>query len=298
MSASSAGASSVARPAAAGGLLSHRRRKILDYVVTYGSLALVSAVMMLPLYLMVLISFRPAEYAFSYPPDLWFTHVTLNNYPEALFRLLPFGTYLRNTVIIATLVIVGELIACSLVAYGFARFRFPGRDVLFIILLATLMVPFVVRLVPLFILFQKLGWINTFLPLVVPSFFGTPFFIFLMRQFFMTIPGELVDAARIDGAGELRIWAQIMLPLSKPVMAAVAIFAFQNTWNDFLGPLVFLQKAEVRTIILGLYGLMGMFVEWHLVMAAVVAAVMPLILVFFVFQRFFVKGITVSGLKG
>lgn len=291
-------ASSVARPAVAGGLLSHRRRKVLDYVVTYGSLALVSAVMMLPLYLMVLISFRPAEYAFSYPPDLWFTHVTLNNYPEALFRLLPFGTYLRNTVIIATLVIVGELIACSLVAYGFARFRFPGRDVLFIVLLATLMVPFVVRLVPLFILFQKLGWINTFLPLVVPSFFGTPFFIFLMRQFFMTIPGELVDAARIDGAGELRIWAQIMLPLSKPVMAAVAIFAFQNTWNDFLGPLVFLQKAEVRTIILGLYGLMGMFVEWHLVMAAVVAAVMPLILVFFVFQRFFVKGITVSGLKG
>jgi len=291
-------ASSVARPAAAGGLLSGRQRKLVDRALTYGSLGLVSAMMMLPLYLMILISFRPAEHAFTYPPDLWFTHVTLDNYPEALFRLLPFQLYLRNTVIIATLVIVGELIACSLVAYGFARFRFPGRDVLFVILLATLMVPFVVRLVPLFILFQKLGWINTFLPLVVPSFFGTPFFIFLMRQFFMTIPSELVDAARIDGAGELRIWAQIMLPLSKPVMAAVAIFAFQNTWNDFLGPLVFLQKAEVRTIILGLYGLMGMFVEWHLVMAAVVAAVMPLILVFFVFQRFFVKGITVSGLKG
>jgi multiple sugar transport system permease protein len=158
--------------------------------------------------------------------------------------------------------------------------------------------PFVVRLVPLFILFQKLGWINTFLPLVVPAYFGTPLFIFLMRQFFLTIPPELVDAARIDGAGEVAIWWRIMLPLSKPVLAAVAIFSFQNTWNDFLGPLVFLQKAEVRTIILGLYGLMGMFVEWQLVMAAVVAAVMPLIIVFFIFQRFFVQGITVSGLKG
>ncbi len=291
-------ASSVARPTSAGSRPAFGRRKILDRVLTYGSLALVSAIMMMPLYLMILISFRPADRAFTYPPDLWFTYFTLDNYPDALFRLLPFSLYLRNTVIIASLVIVGELVACSLVAYGFARFRFPGRDALFVVLLATLMVPFVVRLVPLFILFQKLGWINTFLPLVVPSFFGTPFFIFLMRQFFMTIPSELVDAARIDGAGELRIWAQIMMPLSKPVLAAVAIFAFQNTWNDFLGPLVFLQKAEVRTIILGLYGLMGMFVEWHLVMAAVVAAVTPLIIVFFIFQRFFVKGITVSGLKG
>jgi len=291
-------ASSVARPASAGTRPAFGRRKIIDRVLTYGSLALVSAIMMMPLYLMILISFRPADRAFTYPPDLWFTYFTLDNYPDALFRLLPFSLYLRNTVIIASLVIVGELVACSLVAYGFARFRFPGRDALFVVLLATLMVPFVVRLVPLFILFQKLGWINTFLPLVVPSFFGTPFFIFLMRQFFMTIPSELVDAARIDGAGELRIWAQIMMPLSKPVLAAVAIFAFQNTWNDFLGPLVFLQKAEVRTIILGLYGLMGMFVEWHLVMAAVVAAVTPLIIVFFIFQRFFVKGITVSGLKG
>ena len=240
--------------------------------------------MLLPLYLMLLISFRPGDKAFTYPPDLWFTYVTLNNYPEALFRLMPFTLFLKNTVIIATAVIIGEIVSCSLVAYGFARFRFPGRDALFIVLLATLLMPFVVRLVPLFILFQKLGWINTFLPLVVPSFFGTPFFIFLMRQFFLTIPPELVDAARIDGAGELHIWWRIMLPLSKPALAAVAIFAFQNTWNDFLGPLVFLQRAEVRTIILGLYGLMGMFVEWNLVMAAVVAAVLPLIVVFFIFQ--------------
>ncbi len=282
----------------AGGLLSGRQRRLLGTALTFLTLGAVSVVMMFPLYLMILISFRTADRAFAYPPDLWFTSVTFENYPQALFRLLPFGLYVKNTVVLATLIIIGDLLSCSLVAYGFARFRFPGRDILFGVLLATLLMPFVVRLIPLFILFQKLGWINTFLPLVVPAFFGTPLFIFLMRQYFLTIPPELVDAARIDGAGEFAIWWRIMLPLSKPVLAAVAIFSFQNTWNDFLGPLVFLQKAEVRTIILGLYGLMGMQAEWQLVMAAVVAAVLPLIVVFFAFQKFFVQGITVSGLKG
>jgi multiple sugar transport system permease protein len=292
-------ASSVATPSTQPRtLLTPRRRRLLGNVLGFLALGVVSLVMLFPLYLMILISFRTADRAFIYPPDLWFNSVTFENYPQALFKLLPFRLYVQNTVIIATLVIIGDLLSCSLVAYGFARFRFPGRDALFGVLLATLLMPFVVRLVPLFILFQKLGWINTFLPLVVPAYFGTPLFIFLMRQFFLTIPPELVDAARIDGAGEVAIWWRIMLPLSKPVLAAVAIFSFQNTWNDFLGPLVFLQKAEVRTIILGLYGLMGMFVEWQLVMAAVVAAVMPLIIVFFIFQRFFVQGITVSGLKG
>ena len=279
-------------------LLAVRHRRLLGTALTFLALGAVSLVMLLPLYLMILMSFRTADRAFAYPPDLWFTSVTFENYPQALFRLLPFGLYVKNTVILASLIIVGDLLSCSLVAYGFARFRFPGRDILFGVLLATLLMPFVVRLVPLFILFQKLGWINTFLPLVVPAFFGTPLFIFLMRQFFLTIPPELVDAARIDGAGELAIWWRIMLPLSKPVLAAVAIFSFQNTWNDFLGPLIFLQKAEVKTIILGLYSLMGMQAEWQLVMAAVVAAVLPLIVIFFLFQRFFVQGITVSGLKG
>jgi multiple sugar transport system permease protein len=279
-------------------LLAARHRRLLGTALTFLTLGAVSLVMLLPLYLMILMSFRTADRAFAYPPDLWFTSVTFENYPQALFRLLPFGLYVKNTVILASLIIVGDILSCSLVAYGFARFRFPGRDLLFGVLLATLLMPFVVRLVPLFILFQKLGWINTFLPLVVPAYFGTPLFIFLMRQFFLTIPLELVDAARIDGAGELAIWWRIMLPLSKPVLAAVAIFSFQNTWNDFLGPLIFLQKAEVKTIILGLYSLMGMQAEWQLVMAAVVAAVLPLIVIFFLFQRFFVQGITVSGLKG
>ncbi len=264
----------------------------------YLPLTVVSTIMFVPLYLMVLISLRPADQVFTYPPNLWFSAATFENYSDALFRYIPFLLYVRNTLIIATLVIVGELLSSSLVAYGFARFRFPGRDILFMVLLSTMMVPLIVRLVPLFVLYQRLHWINTFLPLFVPSFFGTPLYIFLVRQFFLTVPVDLLDAARIDGASEITIWRRIMLPLSLPVMAAVAILAFQATWNDFLGPLVFLQRNEVRTVILGMNSLMGMFIDWNLVMSAVVAGITPMVLIFFIFQRFFIKGIAVTGLKG
>ena len=273
--------------------------KVLSAVPVYLVLGAISIVMLLPLYLIVMMSLRPASSVFAYPPDLWIlSNITFANYPDALFRLMPYALYLRNSLIIAALVIIGDLLSCSMVAYGFAKFRFPGRDFLFVVLLATLMMPFIVRLVPLFILFQRLGWVNTFLPLVVPAFFGTPLFIFLMRQFFLTIPSELIDAARIDGAHEVQIWWRIMLPLSKPVLTAVSIFAFQFTWNDFLGPLIFLQKPDVRTVILGLQTMMGIAVEWQLIMAAAVATIAPMILVFFFFQRFFIQGITMTGLKG
>ncbi len=290
-------------PASVGAAAPSRRRvrwrKARNAALIFGALAIVSLILFVPIYLILLISVRPPERAFVYPPDLWFTMSTLANYPRALFDYIPFGLFLRNTMIIAVLVIIGDLLSCSLVAYGFARFRFPGRDILFMVLLSTLMLPFIVRLVPLFIFFQRIDWINTFYPLVAPAFFGTPLFIFLMRQFFLTIPADLVDAARIDGANELGIWWRIMLPLSKPVLFAVAIFAFQSTWNDFLAPLVFLQREEVKTVILGLYGLMGMFVEWNLVMAGVVVAVLPMVILFFIFQRYFVQGISLGGgIKG
>lgn len=276
-----------------------RRKQRWEKGLIILALTLVSLILLFPIYLIVLISFRPADRAFVYPPDLWFTALTVSNYARALFDYVPFGLFFRNSMIIAVLVIVGDLLSCSLVAYGFARFRFPGRDALFLVLLSTMMLPFIVRLVPLFVFFQRIDWINTFWPLVAPAFFGTPLFIFLMRQFFLTIPADLVDAARIDGANELGIWWRIMLPLSKPVLFAVAIFAFQATWNDFLAPLVFLQREEVKTVILGLYSLMGMFVEWNLVMAGVVIAVLPMVILFFVFQRYFVQGISLGGgIKG
>src|SRR5215207_6128490 len=225
-------------------------RRLLERVLVYGLLGLVAFVMLFPFTWVLSLALKTPPQAFIYPPTLIPDPISFESFGRALFGPLPFLLFFQNTLIIAILVIIGDLISCSLIAYGFARFRFPGRDILFLILLSTLMVPFIVRLVPLFVMFQSVGWINTFLPLVVPAFFGTPLFIFLMRQFFLTIPLELIDAARIDGAGELAIWWRIMLPLSKPVLAAVAIFSFQNTWNDFLGPLVFLQKAEVKTIIL------------------------------------------------
>jgi multiple sugar transport system permease protein len=292
MSASEAGGMAPTRTAGRPG------RRAAKRLAIFLPLGAVSLVMVVPLYLMLLMSLKTVDRVFTYPPDLWFTSLTFANFREALFELMPFSLYLRNTAVISCLVIMGDLLSCSLVAYGFARYRFPGRDFLFMVLLSTMMVPFIVRLVPLFVLFKNLGWINTFLPLVVPPFFGTPLYIFLMRQFFLTIPGELLDAARIDGCSEIGIWWRIMLPLARPVMAAVAILSFQTTWNDFLGPLVFLQRNEVRTVIIGLNSLMGMFVEWNLVMAAVVAVVLPMILIFFIFQRFFIKGIAVTGLKG
>jgi ABC-type glycerol-3-phosphate transport system permease component len=273
-------------------------RRVIGDIVIYGLLGLAAFLMLFPFTWVLSLALKTPPQAFVYPPALIPDPITFENFGKALFGPLPFLLFFQNTLIIAILVIVGDLISCSLIAYGFARFRFPGRDILFLILLSTLMVPFIVRLVPLFVMFQSIGWINTFLPLVVPSFFGTPLFIFLMRQFFLTIPSELIDAARIDGANELQVWWRIMVPLSKPVMAAVAIFAFQATWNDFLAPLVFLQRREVRTIILGLYSFLGINPDYPTLMAATIAAIIPIVVIFFLFQNFFVKGITVSGLKG
>jgi ABC-type glycerol-3-phosphate transport system permease component len=282
------------------GMVTGRSRlgRLGSRALIYGLLLLVSFIMLFPFSWMFSMAFKLPYQAFTYPPALLPNPPTLQNFYDALFGPLPFLLFFRNTLIIAVLVIIGDLLSCSLVAYGFARFRFPGREALFLVLLGTLMVPFIVRLVPLFVAFQKIGWINTFWPLVAPAFFGTPLFIFLMRQFFLTIPSELLDAARIDGANELQVWWRIMVPLSKPVLAAVAIFAFQTTWNDFLAPLVFLQKTEVKTVILGLYAFLGLLPDYPTLMAAAVVAILPMVAIFFGFQNFFVKGITVSGLKG
>jgi ABC-type glycerol-3-phosphate transport system permease component len=194
---------------------------------------------------------------------------------------------------------VGELLSSSLVAYGFARLRFPGRNFLFMVCLSTLLLPFVVVLVPLFILFRTLHWIDTFFPLIVPGWFGVPFFIFLLRQYYMTIPLELDDAAKIDGAGVFRIWWSILLPLIKPALAAVGIFSFIAHWNDFLGPLIFLNTEDKYTVALGVNMFFGEYqVHMDLVMAYSVMVTLPVILVFFVFQRYFVRGITLTGLAG
>ena len=273
-------------------------QKLIATGRAYIILSIVAFILLFPFLWIISLSLKTPPQISEYPPQLIPDPITFANYPKALLEQQPFPLYLRNTVIIAALAIVGDLFSSSFVAYGFARLRFPGRDILFTILLATLMVPLIVKLVPLFVIFRNLGWLNTFLPLIIPPFLGTPFFIFLMRQFYLTIPNELNEAARIDGASELRIWWQIYVPLSKPAMAAIAIFSFQLVWNDFLGPLVYLQKPDVKTVVLGLYSLLGMFLEYNTVMAGAVAVIVPMIIVFLIFQRFFVQGIAVSGIKG
>ncbi len=228
------------------------------------------------------------------------------NYPAALRRMgsqpwTGFLDALANTVIITTLCVVGQVISCSLVGYAFARLRFRGRDGAFILMIATMMLPMQVTMIPMFILFRWLGWIDTILPLVVPAFFGTPFFIFMFRQFFAQIPEALVEAARIDGCGHLRIWLRIMLPLCKPVIAITAVFTFIGVWNDFLGPLIYLQSEENMTLAVALNQFQnqyGDFSDMNLLMAASIVTMLPCIVLFFVAQRQFVGGLSLGAVKG
>jgi multiple sugar transport system permease protein len=222
----------------------------------------------------------------------------LHNYPSGL-TFIPFGQYLLNTLLICALVVCGTLLSCSLVAYGLARVRWRGRNALFYVIIATMMLPFQVTMVPIFVVFARLGWVDSFLPLTVPAFFGNAFFIFLLRQFFLTIPDELADAARIDGCREWDIYWRIVLPLAKPALATVGLFAFMNTWNDYVGPLIYLSDASKYTLSLGLASFSSQYGSYPgMLMAVTVVMTLPIVLLFFLAQRTFIQGITLTGLKG
>jgi multiple sugar transport system permease protein len=261
-----------------------------------------AAVMLAPLVWMVSCSFKLEQRVFEFPPQLIPNPFRPENYVDAL-TYKPFDIYLRNTVF---LVLMNELAivgAASFCAYGFARIRFPGRDVWFAIVLSTMMVPYVVLMVPLFVMFSQMHWMDTFLPLTVPYFFGGGAFnIFLLRQFFRTIPEELADAARIDGCNEFTIYARIMMPLAKPALITVAIFTFLGTWNDFLGPLLYIMSPDRFTLAIGLANFRGALggsrTRWDLLMAFATAMTVPVVIVFFLAQRYFVQGVVLSGLKG
>jgi multiple sugar transport system permease protein len=220
-----------------------------------------------------------------------------SNYPTAI-NYVPFGRYFLNSLIICTASVVGTVLSCSLVAFSLSRIRWWGRTPLFVVVLASMMLPFQVTMIPLFIVFRQLGWIGTYAPLIVPTYFGNGFFIFLIRQFFLTIPEDLLDAARIDGASLLRIYWQIMLPLSLPVLSTVGLITFLATWNDFLGPLIYLTQEEMWTLAIGLRGFQSQHGwKWELLMAAAVVFTIPTMALYFVVQRFFVRGIVTTGLK-
>jgi multiple sugar transport system permease protein len=262
-------------------------------------LVLVGITFMLPFYWMISTSLKPDAQLAVFPP-IWVPHPLMwSNYYDAMTEQ-PFLLYLQNTLIICAAVVTGVVLSSSVCAYGFSRISWRGRNVLFIVMLSSLMLPYQVTMIPLFVVFSKVfHWVNTFLPLTVPAFFGDAFSIFLLRQFFMGIPRELTDAAVIDGASEWRIFTRIILPLAKPALAAVALFNFTSTWNDFLNPLIYLNDSEKFTLTLGLYSFLGDHSsQWQLLYASAVLITIPPLILFFFAQKTFIQGIALSGIKG
>jgi multiple sugar transport system permease protein len=275
-----------------------RSQRLLRTVLVYALLLGLSAMFLLPFLWMVSTSLKQQQDVFSYPPSFFPNSFEWRNYIDG-WTILPFTTFLVNSLIVTLSNVVGNLISCSLVAFGFARLRARGRDVLFLLLLATLMIPREVTIVPRFLLFSQLGLVNTLWPLILPAWFGYAFFIFLLRQFFLSIPQELDDAARIDGASTFRIFTDIILPLSGPALATVAIFAFIGNWTNLLDPLIYLRSQELYTLALGLNLFRGVnFTQFNLLMAVSIITLIPVLVVFFLSQKLFVQGITLTGMGG
>jgi multiple sugar transport system permease protein len=252
----------------------------------------------LPFYWLVSTALKPDAQIFQMPP-VWIPRPALwENYPKAL-RYIPFAQYTWNTLKICALSVLGTVLSCSLVAYSLAKIRWRGRELVFYSLIATMILPGQVTMIPTFAIFKWLGWIGTPLPLVVPPFFGGAFSIFLLRQFFLTIPYELSDAAKIDGCSEFGIYHRIVLPLAKPALATVGLFTFIGAWNDFLGPLLYLNDERTYTLSLGLQRFVSQHgAEWAMLMAASTLMTLPIIVIFFFAQRTFIQGVTLTGIKG
>jgi ABC-type glycerol-3-phosphate transport system permease component len=255
-------------------------------------------VFLIPLLWMISTALKTRAQTWLFPP-VWIPDpIVWENFPE-VFQVVPFARFIQNTLTIVVWNLLGQVISTSLVAYGFARLRFPGRDFLFILLIATLMIPYQVTLIPTFILYKMLGWIDSYLPLTVPAFTGSAFFIFLMRQYMMSLPFELDDAARIDGCNTFQVLYFILMPLCIPPLTIVVVFTFIGVWSDFLGPLIYLNDSAKYTIALGLSMLRGRHgTDWNLLMAASLMAVLPTLVIYFIAQNKLIGGIASVGLKG
>jgi ABC-type glycerol-3-phosphate transport system permease component len=277
-----------------------RLRAMLNRAALHLVLVIGAVLVAFPFFWQLTTSLKTPADVFSWPP-VWIPNPPhLENYLQ-VSEVVPLLRYLGNSLLVTGTVIAGTLVSCVLPAYAFARLRFPGRNVIFLVLVSSLLIPPAATLVPQFVFFHRLGWYNTLYPLIVPAFFGNAFFIFLLRQFFLTIPPDLEDAARIDGAGYLRVLWDVILPMSKPALVTVAIFTFVWTWNDFLTPLVYLSDNELYTMPLGLVFFQGgpqSPRQIHLLMAMAVIVVAPCIALYFFAQRAFMQGIVFTGLKG
>jgi multiple sugar transport system permease protein len=284
-----------------------QERPVRGRFFVHGVLLLVCATSIIPFLWMVSTSLKTLTDAMKTPPDIvpnppqWVNYRDVIDSDKTRFLL-----WTRNTLIIAVLVVSGTTLSSAVVAYGFAKIRFKGRGILFVIMLSSMMIPFPVTMVSLFSLFKFLGdttgiqFLGTFKPLWVPAWFGSAFNIFLLRQFFLTIPDDVIEAARIDGCSEWGIFWRIMLPLARPALTVVALFAFMGVWNDFLGPLIYLQRPEQFTLALGLQNFQSQHggTPWHQLMAASVLVILPVIVLFFVAQKTFIEGIATTGMKG
>ncbi|HXF03768.1 MAG TPA: carbohydrate ABC transporter permease [Candidatus Macondimonas sp.] len=270
-------------------------------ILAFAMLCAVALMMTAPFLWMLLTSLKTQQEAFQFPPSLLPARPVWENYTQ-LFTLVPFGRYFLNTLVVTVAVVIGQLFVCSLAAYAFARLNFMGRDALFVLYLATMMVPFQVTLIPLYLLVFQLGWVNTYWGLIAPGL-SSAYGIFLLRQAFLTVPQELVDAARIDGASEFTIYRRVFLPMNGPSLATLGVFAFLGTWTDLLWPLLIVRDPQMRTLELGLayfQSAVPQFVQpnWPLLMAAAVVVMLPVIVVYLAAQRYFVEGISLGSVKG
>ncbi|MEB5481395.1 carbohydrate ABC transporter permease [Shouchella clausii] len=273
-------------------------KKRLKSIYAHTILILASILFLVPFVWMVSTSFKPITQVFTFPPEFLPRPFQWENYIEAT-KYIPFWTYTWNTAVITGLSTLGVVLSCPLVAYSFAKLRWRGRNTLFAITIGVMMIPTQVTMIPLFLLFNQLGWVGTNLPLIVPAFFGIPFSIFLLRQFFKGLPDTLREAAKIDGASEWRIYWQIMFPLAKPAVLAVALFQFMAAWTDFLGPLIYLTEEATYTLSLGLQQFQNQQgSQWHMMMAVSTLMTLPIIVLFFFMQKTFIRGITFTGIKG
>ncbi|GGD85695.1 carbohydrate ABC transporter permease [Paenibacillus nasutitermitis] len=290
----------VSKPAPVRKRSSKRVSELWHDAFSYLVLCLLSLMILIPFAWMVSTSLKRKTDVYIFPPQWIPSPVQWHNYKDAL-TTFPFPLYTLNSAIIVVFVLAGVLFSCSFAAYGFSRLNAPGRNLIFLVLLSTMMLPGAVTMVPTYLFFNKMGWIDTFLPLIIPAWFGSAFYIFLIRQFYMGIPYELEDSARIDGCNTYGIWYKIIVPLSKPVLVTVGVFTFMGTWNDFMGPLIYLTDENKRTLALGLSYFQGSArssPDLHLLMAASLYAITPCVILYFLSQKVFVKGMVFTGVKG
>lgn len=271
--------------------VNRQTKKIISYLL----MTAIGIVLITPLSWMVFTSLKPMEEIVRYPPTFFPEKIVWQNYLDTI-TAFPFWRYARNTLLITVLVVFGNVLSNSFIAYGFAKLDFPGKKLMFALVLSTMMIPGFVTMIPQYVLFSKIGWVGTYLPLIVPSFFGNAFNIFLMRQFYLSINDELIEAAEIDGANHFYIWSRLMLPLTKPALITIAINSFNAAWNDFLGPLLYIQDQEKYTLQIGLQVFQNQATtQWNYLMAGATLVLIPTILMFFFAQRYFIEGMDLTG---